>query len=114
MSWFRSSSDYAAVRAALALVLKAAAQRREPQGVDPDYLAWCGHLFYLRSALDAQLLGFQELTAEEFEGLRLMDEVARELGQTLRRCPHCGAFTEREITCDVCGKSMQSQKEGVV
>ena len=105
-SWVKTSSDYEGVREWLGVVLKAQATG-DDQEIPPDFAAWISHLGWLNACLEAGTLLPGQLLRDEAEGLRLMDEVARELSQKLMRCPSCGQYQESTLTCRRCGKRMQ-------
>ncbi len=107
LDWILSGSDYEAVRAWLRTALLGLAVGR-PAELPLDYEAWTAHLFWLSSCLSAGVLESSVLTKDEFEGLRLLDEVTRELKGQLRRCPHCGGWTDSELTCSRCKKALAS------
>ncbi len=96
------------IRNSLASVLRACAAHQEPPPLDPGIGAWIGHLFWLRSSLTAGTLLVSQLLEHEAEGLRLIDEVNREVRQKLHRCHHCGSVTESLLACTTCGRSLQS------
>ena len=107
MSYRPISEDTGQVRDSLAALLRAFAARQEPPPLAPGIGPWIAHLLWLRSSLEAGTLAASELLAPEAEGLRLMDEVSREVSQKLRRCPRCGHGTEALLNCDVCGHALQ-------
>ncbi len=104
MSYQPISENPEELKEVLAGVLRALASRREPPPLDPDVGAWIAHLFWLKSSLDAGTLEPSQLLEHEAEGLRLMDEVSRDVGQKLHRCPRCGSFTDSMLTCSTCGQ----------
>ena len=107
MSYQPVSQDYEQLRRDLAGVMKSHAARSEPEpgAIFPGSARWIEHLAWLKSRLSAGTLDISQLLAHEAEGLRIMDEVSRELGKKLHRCPRCGAFTESMLACSSCGQS---------
>ena len=108
MTYRPVSQSATEIRNSLASVMRACAAHQEPPPLDPGIGAWIGHLFWLKSSLAAGTLQVAQLLEHEAEGLRLIDEVNREVRQRLRRCPHCGSVTESLLACTTCGRPLQS------
>ena len=105
MSWQATARDTAALRHWLEVALKAQATRKPPDDLPPDFAAWISHLFWLQSCLEAHVLPIAGLSGDEAEGLRLLDEATRHVSTQLKRCPHCGGFSETELSCSVCKRA---------
>jgi len=113
--WLKTSSDYEGVRTWLKPVLAAAAARSlgsEPLGVPIDYAEWIGYLLWLNSCLSAGVLSPGALDRDEMEGLRLLDEVTREVQQQ-RRCPRCGSPAGHPWRCQTCGAELAAAAPAV-